>query len=109
MASQIGQSNSLLKDAASRNLQSICGQPAMPEQESDLLAFWDVGCRLFFNRIEYFILKTPSAEVPQRKAKLQTFATTNVIKKKIKQLDREKKYCCKMYSQSICMEWQIWL
>ena len=48
-----------------------------------------VGCRLFFNCIEYFILKTPSAEVPQRKAKLQTFARSNVNKKKIKQLDRE--------------------
>ena len=34
MASQIGQSNCLLKDAGSRNLQSICGQPATPEQES---------------------------------------------------------------------------
>ena len=46
-------------------------------------------------------MKTPSAEVPQRKAKLQTFATNNVIKKKIKQLDREKKLLQEIFAEQL--------
>lgn len=63
-------------------LQSLSGQVATPEQQTDLTGFGDVGQSMFLNRIEYFILKDPSAQVPQRKARLLTFASNKSVKKK---------------------------
>ena len=73
------------------NLRSLGGQLATLEQETDLTTFLNRGQKIFLNCIEYFILKGPSAQVPQRQAKLLTFASGKIIQKKIKQLDREKK------------------
>ena len=87
MISTVGDSSCLALVTEQRNLQSICGQLATAEQEHDLTGFWEIGKRMFLNRIEYFILKTPSAQVPQRRAKLLTF------KKKMKQLEREDNCC----------------
>ena len=72
-------------------LQSLSGQLAKPEQEKDLLSFWDIGQKQFENRVKYFQLGDPSAEVPQRKVKLLMFTTSKVAKKKIKAIEREKK------------------
>ena len=52
------------------------------EQEHDLTRFWEIRQRMFLNRIECFILKSPSAQVPQRRAELLTFASNKVVKMK---------------------------
>ena len=62
-----------------------------PEQETDLTGVRDVGQSMFLNRIEYFILKDPSAQVSQRKARLVTFASNKSVEKMMKQLERERK------------------
>ena len=55
-------------------LQSLSGQLATSEQEKDLLSFWDIGFEQFKNKVNYFILNNPSADIPQRKVKLLTYA-----------------------------------
>lgn len=84
-------SANLLNAGSTSPLQSLSGQVAKPEQEKDLLSFWDVGQKQFENRIKYFQLKDPSAKVPQRKVKLLTYTTSKPTKKKIKIIEREKK------------------
>ena len=69
----------------------MSGQVATPEQKIDLLAFWEVGHERFENQVKFYILKDPSAVVPKRKVKLLTFASSRKLKKKMKQLDKEKK------------------
>ena len=71
-----------------RPLISMSGQVATPEQQIDLLGFWGVGHEKFENHVQFYILKDPSAIVPKRKLKL---ASSRVLKKKTKQLDKEKK------------------
>ena len=73
------------------SLESFSGVVATPEQEKDLLQFWEVGMERFKNRISYFILKEPSATVPQRQARLLTFASTKSIKSKVKLIEKEKR------------------
>ena len=46
----------------------------------------------FKNRISYFILKEPSATVPQQhQARLLTFASSKRIKRKVKLIEKEKR------------------
>ena len=105
MMTKLEKSKCLTLDLECKQLQSLCGQIATCEKEIDLTGFWDVGKSLFMNRIEYYIIKTPSAQAPQRKAKLLTFASSRCIRKKVKQLEKErKKDSSKMYSESLCME-----
>ena len=74
-----------------RPLTSMSGQVTTPEQQIDLLGFWEAGHERFENHVKFYVLKDPSAVVPKRKFKLLTFASSKVLKKKVKQLDREKK------------------
>ena len=66
---------------------SISGQVATPEQQIDLLGFWD---ERFQNQIKFYILKDPTAIVPRIKVKLLTIASSKKLKRKMKQLDKEK-------------------
>ena len=74
-----------------RPLTSMSGQVATPEQKIDLLGFRKVGQERFENHVKFYILKDPSAAVPRRKVKLLTFASSRKLKKRMKQLDKEKK------------------
>ena len=74
-----------------RPLTSMSGQVATPEQQIDLLGFWDMGHERFENHIKFYVLKDPSAVVPRRKVKILTFASSRKLKRKVKQLDKEKK------------------
>ena len=70
-----------------RPLKSISGQVATPEQQIDLLGFGEVGR----DHVKFYILKDPSTLVPRRKVKLLTFSLSAKLKKKMKQLDKEKR------------------
>ena len=72
-----------------RPLTSMSGQVATPEQQIDLVGFWEVGHERFKNQVKFYVRKDPSAVVPRRKVKLLTFASARKLKIK-KQVDREK-------------------
>ena len=56
----------LVPNDTDRGLQSLSGAVATAEQAKDLLQFYKVGMRHFETRIRYYILREPSADVPQR-------------------------------------------
>ena len=74
-----------------RPLRSKSGQVATLEQQIDLLGVWEVGCERFRNHVKLYVLKDLSAVVPRRNVKLLTFASSKKVKRKVKQLDKEKK------------------
>ena len=74
-----------------RCLKSISGQVATPEQQVDLLGFWEIGKTRLENQIKFFVLRDPSTPAPRRKARLLTFASTRKQTRKMKRLDKEKK------------------
>ena len=82
---------SLSSGEPGRCLTAVSGQVATPEQQTDLLGFWEVGKVRLENQIKFFILREPSTPAPRRKAKLLTFASTRKQAKKMKRLDKEKK------------------
>ena len=91
MMTKVQSSNTLDVLDEARPLTSMSGQVATPEQQIDLLGFWDMGHERFENHIKFYVLKDPSAVVPRRKVKILTFASSKKLKRKVKQLDREKK------------------
>lgn len=72
----------LLSGDSTNTVQFLSSQLAKPEQKKDLLSFWDTGQKQFENRVKYFQLKDSSVNVPQRKVKLLTYATSKAAKKK---------------------------
>ena len=74
-----------------RGLLAVDGTLATPEQHRDLIAFRDVGKQYSQAYIEYFILKHPSASVPLRKRRFQTFSAQKRSQKRIKQKEREQR------------------
>ena len=46
-------------------LVTFSGKLATPEQAKDLLSFWEIGEKHFDLYIKYFVLREPSAQVPQ--------------------------------------------
>ena len=57
-------STKLLTTGLKNSLQSLSGKLAKPEQEKDLLSFWEVGLEQFENKVKYYVLRDPSAKVP---------------------------------------------
>ena len=51
--------------------------------------------------MKYFVLRDPSAKVPQRQVKLLTYTTSKPAKKKIKMTEREKKIVNKCVRRSL--------
>ena len=96
-------STSVLPMSSVRNedLFSLSGQVAKPEQKNDLLSFWEIGAKRFENKVKYFILRDPSASVPQRQAKLLTFSVSKKSKRKIKLIERERKLVNKCIRRSM--------
>ena len=84
-------STKLLTTGLKNSLQSLSGKLAKPEQEKDLLSFWEVGLEQFENKVKYFVLRDPYAKVPQKQVKLLTYTTSKPAKMKIKMIEREKK------------------
>ena len=63
MMTKIDTSNSLALHASSgqpsRCLTAISSQEASPEQQVDLLGFWEVGSFRLDNQIKFFVLRDP--------------------------------------------------
>ena len=74
---------------------------ATPGQMHDLLNFRQIGQTEFDNHVNYRILKTLSADVPCRHKRLQTFGSTKKVKRKLKQIEHDKKI------QLTCMKKQL--
>ena len=74
---------------------------ATPEQTHDLLNFREIGQLEFEAHVNYRILRTPSADAPRRRKRLQTFTNTKATQKRLKQIDRERKI------QQTCMKKQL--
>ena len=91
MMTKVQSSNTLDVLDEVRPLTSMSGQVATPEQQIDLLGFWEVGHERFEDHIKFYVLKDLSAMVPRRKVKLLTFALSKKLTRKVKQLDKEKK------------------
>ena len=57
----------------------------------DLLNLREIGQVAFEDHVKYRILRTSSADAPCRRRRLQTFSSTKKNKKKLKQIDRNRK------------------
>ena len=66
-------------------------QQATSEQSHDLLGFRTIGEKEYFNRIDYFILKTPSVKAPRRQRRLQTFTVKTGRSKRLTQAEKDKR------------------
>ena len=64
---------------------------ATPEQSRDLLTFRKIGQSSFEEYISSKLLKQPSIQAPVRKKKLCTFSTSKAEKKRVKQVEKERK------------------
>ena len=82
-------------------LNNLSNTPATPEQAHDLLTFRKIGQAEFEAHVNYRILRTPSTDAPRRRKRLQTFTSTKATRKKLKQIDRDRKI------QQMCMKKQL--
>ena len=64
---------------------------ATEKKYHDLLNFRKIGEEEYQLRILYFILKQPSVKAPNRRRALQTFSHKQVNKKRVSQLEKDKK------------------
>ena len=67
------------------------GELATPEQTHDMLHYRDIGQLGFEAYISSKILRQPSTQAPMRKKRLCTFTTGHKEKRRVKQVDRERK------------------
>lgn len=67
------------------------GIKVTPEQQHDLLNFMCIGQEEFENRVEYFILKAPSARLCRRRKQLLTFSERKSRAKKVSEVEKERK------------------
>ena len=71
-------------------------------QAHDLLKFHEIGTAMFENRVEAYILKTPSVKPPMKMKRLQTFSSSQKRKnKKVASLEREVKQMQKCMRKKI--------
>lgn len=64
---------------------------ASPDQAHDLLNFREIGQQSFENTVKSRYLNVPSTNAPLRKKRLQTFTTSEVQKRKITLVEKERK------------------
>ena len=77
---------------------------ATPEQSHDLLNFRNVGQQAFENLVQYKLLQKASTNAPERKKKLHTFSSQESKKKRIRQVEKERKI-----SQRFLKRQLVWL
>ena len=83
--------NVLNAEQENRGLIALNGTPATPEQHRDLVCFREIGAQYSEAYVKYYILRDPSAMVPQRKRRLQTFSAPKKRPAKVKLKEREQK------------------
>ena len=91
MQSKLSDLNILHIVQENRGLIALNGIPASPEQHRDLAGFREIGVQYFEAYVKYYILRDPSAMVPQRKRRLQTFNVPKKRLRKVKLKEREQK------------------
>ena len=62
-----------------------------PEQVNDLMTFRELGTRDFEARVEYDIIRNPSVNPPKRQKRLLTFTERKSRRKKVSDVERERK------------------
>ena len=78
----------------------LTNTPASPEQTHDL-TFRKIGQAEFEAHVNYRILHTPSTNAPRRRKHLQTLGSRKATKKKLKQIERDRKI------QQTCLKKQL--
>ena len=92
MTSKLSDLDVLHAEQENRGLIALNGTPATPEQHRDLICFREIGSQYFEAYVKYYILREPSAMVPQRKRRLQKFNVPKKRPTKIKVKEREQKF-----------------
>ena len=72
-------------------LNPFTGARAVGQALHDLLNFRDIGREDYLIRISYFILRNPSVKAPNRRQTLKTFSTKIVTKKRVNNLERDRR------------------
>ena len=89
-----------------RGLLALNGTLASPEQHRDLVSFREIGIQYFEVYVKYYILRDPSATVPQRKRRLQTFSAPKRRPTKVKLKEREQKLICRCLRKQLAWSGQ---
>ncbi len=90
-----------LATTGEQRLTSFSGKQATPEQSRD------IGLSHFQARIRYFIVRDPTAEVPQRQNMLPHFVPKR-LQKKIKKRDKERKIVNKCMRRQMAYNAHVW-
>ena len=69
-------------DGVKRTLVSIDSTSATPEQRADLISFRSIGFDYYIAYMRYFIMREPTASVPMRLRRLQTFCPPRIKRKR---------------------------
>ena len=69
----------------------LAGIKASPEQEKDLLSFHTIGETDYKQYVDYCILRIHATRGVQRRRRLTTFSTKRKERKRVKQIERERK------------------
>ena len=72
-------------------LNLFTGARAVGQSYTDLLNFREIGREEYLIRISYFILRNPSVQAPNRRRTLRTFSTKSVTKKRVSNLERDRR------------------
>ena len=89
-----------------RGLLALNGTLASPEQHRDLVSFREIGIQYFEAYVKYYILRDPSATVPQRKRRLQTFSAPKRRPTKVKLKECEQKLICRCLRKQLAWSGQ---
>ena len=91
MINEIATNNLLPLHVTRGVLNTFTMQKATPEQQHDLLNFFEIGEKSFQFYVKYYILKIPSTDVPPRHRKLLTMDVKKTTKRILSQRDKENK------------------
>ena len=92
METKLNTSSLKLNDMDADHLHQLFGpRKISPEQEHDLLNFRNIGQGEFELSVQYFVLRNPSVKPPKRKKRLLTFTERKSNKRKVSDVERERK------------------
>ncbi|XP_064384664.1 uncharacterized protein LOC135333611 [Halichondria panicea] len=72
-----------------------------PQQEHDLINFRSIGETEYRNRVQYYILKTPSVKPPKHRKRLLTFTEKLGRRKKGSEIERERKIQIELWKRRV--------
>ena len=107
MQEKLADLNVLHSVQENRGLIALNGTPVSPEQQRDLVCFREIGSQYFEAYVKYYILRDPSAMVPQRKRRLQTFTVPKKRLTKVKLKEREQKFISRCLRKQLAWNGQL--